>query len=493
MLRWGYAPILALLFFSAMADTDKLPAPISVTTKHKISLQGKSIRYQAVAEQIRIHNQNNQPCADIFSISYLSAEHNDQQSRPVTFVFNGGPGSSSVWLHLGLLGPQRVVIDQDAGDDGAAPFKLRPNIYSLLDITDLVMIDPVGSGFSEPLSHANRDDFWGVSKDAESLATFIRQWLTKHNRWNSPKYLAGESYGATRTAYLTEALHNGFQDVALNGVILISAVLDFSTIRRSDYNINTPVTALPTMAAIAWYHGKITGEPELEPFLDRAREFALTEYAAALYKGNRLSEPQRQRILEKLVHFTGLPKAFLQRANLYVDPTSFRKELLRDRSMSVGRLDGRYLGQEENHNADSPDADPSGYGVSAAYTAAINHYLINELKLNIDRPYEILSMDANRRWDWHESGRIFGGFNVDVTPKFSQELRQNHNYRIFIANGYYDLATPFLGTETSLARHHIPADKVTLKYYSAGHMMYVHHESLEQLAQDIREFILHEK
>lgn len=461
--------------------------PEAVITTHKITIGGKKIEYRAIAGYTRIQNNRMQPIADVFTVSYLRDGTNSSK-RPVTFVFNGGPGSSSVWLHLGLFGPKRVVVPSNAEDDGAAPFTLATNDYSLLDVTDLVMVDPVGTGFSRPVGNANGTDFWGLTQDADSLANFIRRWLTENKRWNSPKYLAGESYGTTRAAMLAEALHNGYDDVALNGVMLISSVLDFRTMRPAPHNDDAAVSYLPTYAATAWYHGKVAGESNLEAFLDKAREFALTDYAVALHKGNRLSDSERLNVRKQLAHFTGISERYLEMTDLYIQPDRFMKELLRYQGVVVGRLDSRYLGKDFDEAGETFDADPSAYGISAAYTAAINDYLTNELNMVSDRHYEILSSQINREWDWTLGSR-FGGSHVNVAPKLGQELRQNKHFRIFIANGYYDLATPFFGTENSFAKTGMPPQNVTFKYYQAGHMMYVHEPSLKQLAGDIRGFI----
>ncbi len=487
------AACLSLWFLTTFAlawgniKSSDIPEPESVTTEHKITIGAEKVSYRAVAGYTRIHNDRDQPTADLFSISYLRTD-NRSANRPVTFVFNGGPGSSSVWMHLGLFGPKRVVVPSDAQDDGAAPFTLVANNHSLLDVTDLVMVDPVGTGFSHAIGNASNKDFWGLYEDADSLAWFVRRWLTENKRWNSPKYLAGESYGTTRAAMLAEALHNGYDDVALNGVLLISSVLDFRTIRAAPHNDDAAISYLPTFAATAWHHGKVEGEPNLERFLDKAREFALTDYAVALQKGRRLDDSQRDRVRKKLAHFTGISERYLEMTDLYIQPRRFMKELLRDKSLVVGRLDGRYPGKDLDDAGDSFDADPSAYGVSAAYTAAINHYLTTDLNMTGDRHYEILSRQANREWDWTMSPR-FGGNQVNVAPKLGEEARQNKNFRIFVANGYYDLATPFFGTENSFAKTGMPDDQVTFKYYPAGHMMYVHEPSLKQLSGDIRAFI----
>lgn len=465
----------------------KYEAP--VTTDHQIKINGDKVRYQAVAGETQLMDTKDKPWAGIYSVSYLRTDVKNSQSRPVTFVFNGGPGSASVWLHLGIYGPKRVVVPGDAKDDGAAPFTLVDNQYSLLDATDLVFIDPVGTGYSRPLGEYEGKNFWGVNEDAKVLAEFIRVWLNENGRWNSPKYLAGESYGTARAAALVNQLQGGWTDIAVNGVMLISSILDFSHARYQPGNHQPYIGFLPTMAATAFYHGKVNAADKamgLEAFVQASRQFALNDYALALLAGNRLSETQYAEVRRQLARFTGLDEAYLDRVNLRVSGPRFSKQLLRDQDMTVGRLDSRYKGVDYDSGGEYSDGDPSGYGIDAAYTAAINHYLRDELGVTTSRRFNVLSGDVYSNWNW-EMGRGQPKY-VNVAPYLGKAQKENKDFRILIANGYFDLATPFFATENTIADNGIDADRVEMHYYPSGHMMYVEPESLAKLAQDLRRF-----
>lgn len=479
----------------ALAADDKAPAnnaatPQSFITEHRADVGGQRMAYKVVAGETVLQNDKDKDIASIFSVSYFRTDVKSPKARPVTFVFNGGPGSASLWLHLGIFGPKRVVVPGDARDDGAAPFTLVDNQYSLLDVSDLVFIDPVGTGFSRALGESQGKDFWGVREDAESLAEFIRIWLTENGRWNSPKYLAGESYGTTRAVALLDELQGGWTDIAVNGVMLISSVLDFSHSRFQNGNNQSYIGFLPTMAATAFYHNKVSETDRsmgLAAFVEASRQFALGDYATALLLGNRLDKDKYDAVLKQLARFTGLSSEYLARVNLRVSGSRYTKELLRDRSQTVGRLDSRYTGRDYDDGGERTDNDPSGYGIDAAYTAAIHEYLFGELGVKIKRPFNVLSVDVNRTWNW-QMGNGGAASNVNVAPLLGKAQRENSDLRVFVANGYFDFATPFFATENTFADNGISPDGVTMTYYEAGHMMYIEPASLEALARDLSQF-----
>jgi carboxypeptidase C (cathepsin A) len=489
------------LAFAAPAESGREPdpPPKSFVTTHELTVGGKRLRFKAVAAELDVADARGQPQARIFSTTYLR-DGVEIQDRPVTFAFNGGPGSASIWLHLGLLGPKRVVVPSDAGDDGASPLSIVTNPHSPLDVTDIVLIDPVGTGYSRAINgHADKE-FWGIGQDADVLAQFVRLWLTQHRRWNSPKYLCGESYGTTRAAAMTRALgQEEFGSVALNGVILISAALDFQGLRSIAHNGRVSQSFLPSYAATAWYHQRIPGATDLQKLLADAREFALGEYAVALAKGQRMSAEERARVRQRLAYFTGLTEPWLDSVDLDIHPFRFMKELLRAQALTVGRLDSRYAGRDFDAGGERFDADPSGYGFGPAYSMAALDYLSRDLKVDMGiARYVLLNRSGIKpEWDWKvpEADRWSLGMNpewpahVNVAPFLGDEMRRNSQFRVLLAMGYYDLATPFFAVENSMYQTGMLPARVTFTYYDAGHMMYVHEPSLVKLARDIREFI----
>ncbi len=387
---------------------------------------------------------------------------------------------------MGAFGPKRVAIPSDARDDGAPPYPLMDNPDSLLDVTDIVFIDPVGTGFSHALGKTEAKEFWGVTQDAKSVAEFIRIWLNQNGRWNSPKYLGGESYGTTRSAAVVNELEGTFNDVALNGVLLISTILDFGAQANVQGNEMPYVIFLPSMAAAAHFHGKVPDAPPLETFVNEARAFATGEYAAALLKGNALQGEERAAIRRRLARYTGLSEQFLEEADLRVTDDRFYKELLRDRGLTVGRLDARYTGRDFDNAGERPDNDPSFYGIDAGYTAALNDWVRGGLNYKTDRHYSTIGGVGD--WDWN----IGGGearYYKNVAPYLGKALRENSGMRIFVAQGYFDFATPFFGAEYSLSRTGFPKDRIEYQYYGSGHMMYVRDDDRAKLSRDIRDFI----
>ena len=471
-------------------DAPAIPPPIVSVPRHSGTFGGTRINYRAIAGDTYLKDKDGKPLASITSYSYIKEGPVDPK-RPVTFIWNGGPGSGSLWLHMGAFGPRRVVIPSDAKDDGAPPYPIVENADSLLDVTDIVFIDPVGTGFSRALGKTDPKDYWGVTKDAKSMADFIRLWLNEHGRWNAPKFIGGESYGTTRSAAVINQLEGaGFTDVSVNGIILISSILDFSAAADSPGNELGYVTNLPSMAATAWFHDKVVNKPAtVEQFVAEAKAFAIGPYASALLKGNALTAPERQAILPQLARYTGVSEAYLARADLRLSPGRFYKELLRDRGQTIGRLDTRYLGKDYDDAGEEPDNDPSFYAIDGAYTAAMNQHAREVLKYSPDLTYS--SIGGVRDWDWQISGGPRGGSGyLNVAPYIGRALRENSGLRVFVGQGYYDFATPFFGAEYSLNRTGIPNDgRISWHWYHAGHMMYVRDEDLRKLSSDIRAFI----
>jgi carboxypeptidase C (cathepsin A) len=467
----------------------EIPEPRVFVSHHEGRFNGTTVRYTATAGETYLEDEKGEPTASIFSIAYTMDGVEDPATRPVTFLWNGGPGSASVWLHMGAFGPKRVVVPSDGEDDGAPPYRMVDNPFTPLDATDIVFVDPVGTGFSRALGAHEGKEFWGVTEDARSVAQLIRRWLTDNGRWASPKYIGGESYGTTRSAAVARELSEREGNVSLNGIILISTVMDFYTSGFATGNELGYVTYLPTMAATAWYHGKVEPRPEsVADFVDEARRFAVDEYLPALFEGNALAPDRRAHIRERLAHFTGISEAYFDKSDLRITDRRFYKELLREEGLVVGRLDGRYTGEDLDDAGETPEADPAMYGIDGAYTAAINAYLASELGVTMDRPYHIFG-NVFRDWSWQVEENGFRAFNLNVAPYIGTAMRRNDDLRVMVAAGYYDFATPLFDAELSFRRNGVVPERVQFHYYEAGHMMYVHGPSLERLLGDVREFV----
>lgn len=459
-------------------------SPRSASRSFTGTFGGQRVSYTAtVAEQL-LKDDKGKARAAIVTTAYIAQPRDP--GRPVTFLFNGGPGSASLWLQMGAFGPKRVAIPSDARDDGAPPYPILDNPDSLLDVTDLVFIDPVGTGFSHAIGDTDPKDYWGVTKDAKSVAQVIRQWLSENGRWNSPKYLGGESYGTTRSAAVVNELEGAYNDVALNGVILISTVLDFAAGAETEGAELGYITTLPSMAVTALYHGKITGASPAA-IAEEARRFAIGPYAAFLLKGQRAGAEERAAVRRDLARFTGLSEAYLDRADLRVSSGRFYKELLRDRGLTVGRLDSRYTGRDYDSAGETPDNDPSFYGIDAGYTAAANAYFRDTIGYDPGRQY--VTIGGVRDWDWELAGGRDTNAYLNVTPYLGRALRENSGMRIFVGQGWYDFATPFFAAEYALTRTGIPQDRIVYEYYDSGHMMYVRDEDRRKLSADVRAFI----
>ncbi len=466
-----------------------------VETKHTIKMGGKEIKYTATSGTMVLKEdvldkekdtEVEKPRAQFFFTAYTKDGVSDKAKRPITFSFNGGPGSSSVWLHLGALGPRRVVLTDD-GELPPPPFKLVDNQYSVLDETDLVFIDPIGTGYSRPVEGEKSKEWLGFKKDIESVGDFIRLYVTRYNRWLSPKFLAGESYGTTRAAGLSGYLQDR-HGMYLNGIMLISAVLDFTTI---DFNLNNElpyIMFLPAYAAAAWYHGKLSFKTPLQTLLKEVEEFAVGPYTAALLKGDALTPEERANIVEKMSRYTGISREFIERSNLRINDQHFFKELLRDRGRTIGRLDGRFTAIDRLGVTERPEFDPLLTNVLGPYTAAFNDYIRSELKFESDWLYEILSEKVGMNWSYKE----FENAYVHVVETLRGAMTRNPYLKIFVANGYYDLGTPYFATEYTF--NHLGLDEslrknISMEYYDAGHMIYIHLPSLKQLKKDLSAFI----
>lgn len=488
---------LTISSLTVIADTPDTPVAIpplqQSITEHSGIFNGTKITYTVHASDHYLYDDKQNPKANIYATAYIAetTTSRTESERPVLFIFNGGPGSSSVWLHMGVFGPKRVDLPSNGEAVGAPPYRLEHNALSLIDSADMVFIDPVGTGYSHPLGEYEGSAFWGVKEDAQIMAEFVRAFTRKHNLFNRPKYLVGESYGTTRAGAMVKELQEGWGSTDLSGVMLISSIVDFQTGDFKEGNDLPYITFLPTYAATAWYHNVIDRArfPDLPAFIDAVRGFALGEYATFLLKGSLATADERASVLAQLHAMTGLSTAFLQRANLRINEFYFMKELLRDKGISVGRLDSRYLGKEGDLNADRFEADPSGYAIDGAYTALVNQYMRDELNVERDVRYQILSGKVFSSWNWlYEKNARSQGF-LNVTPFIAKAMRQNKDFKVFVGNGYYDLATPFFATEHSMNHNGIDRSRVTMKYYEAGHMMYIHKPSLEALVADIRTFL----
>ncbi|MCC5921133.1 MAG: peptidase S10 [Cyclobacteriaceae bacterium] len=492
----NYLLILALIVpFGLFAqDHDKIKEEdpeVSVTT-HKVSTPSGTINYTATAGHMIIRDEDGYSRAKVFYMAYTKGDKVDT-NRPVTFAFNGGPGSSSVWLHMGALGPKRVVMTEK-GDQTKPPFEIVDNEYTWLDETDLVFIDPIETGYSRPAQGVSKKEFLGYNEDIQIVGDFIRKYTTQEGRWSSPKFLAGESYGTTRAAGLSGYLQDRY-GMYLNGMMLISAILNFQTAYFTDGNELPYSLFLPTYAAIAWYHDKIDKNkyPELRPFLDEVEKFAEEDYTVALMKGDRLKGDDYKKIQKQLSEFTGLSEEWLESAHLRINIQRFVKELRRDEGITVGRLDGRITSFDYDNAGERYEYDPSyNAAIFGPYTAAIHQHLHDNLKVKKDDlPYEILTGRV-RPWNYNNVQNQF----LNNSQTLRQAIHKNPSLKVIVTNGYYDLATPYFATEYTFDHMFLNEafkDNISMTYYEAGHMMYIHKPSLEQFTDDIRKFLKESK
>jgi carboxypeptidase C (cathepsin A) len=479
-----------------MPSEEGPPREESSVTEHTIRIGGQSISYKATSATMLLKNDSGAPIGSLYYTAYTRSDTRDLSQRPISFIYNGGPGSASMWLHMGAFGPRRIVTTE-AAPTPPPPYQLVDNENTLLDVTDMVFIDPIGTGFSKPVGKGTGRDFWGVDQDARSVAQFIYQYVSRNGRWNSPKYLIGESYGTTRSAVLVNRLQSA-ENMDFNGVVLISSVLDFETLEFAPGHDISYVLYLPSYAATAAYHHMIPTPANLPAFLDTVRQWAMGPYQDALNKGSALPAAERATVLRQLSAYTGLSQDYLDKANLRVSLGQFNQELNRSKGMVSGRLDSRFLGPEYDLLSEGMEYDPQSEAISSAYTTAINTYLRDDLKFPAgDQRY--VGGGAVQPWDWNRQpqgrGGRGGGFFRGATyvgSDLANALISNPNLRVEVENGYYDMATPFFATEYTMDHLGVNPDlrsHVGLKYYDAGHMMYLRVADLAKLKGNIAAFI----
>ncbi len=500
------------------AAADKAP-PAESTTQGTVDVGGQHIAYTAVAGTLTVGSTDAQdaqlgmdgkpqansqlanaepkeakdatPVAKIFYVAYFKKDAKAEE-RPITFFYNGGPGSSTVWLHMGSLGPKHVVTSTDQHLP-AAPYTMIDNAESLLDTSDLVFIDMPGTGFGRLAGKDAEKAFWGVDEDANAFARFIVRFITKYNRWNSPKYIFGESYGTTRSAVLADILENA-KSIDLNGVILLSQIFNFTTdidFPNGNPGVDLPyVLALPTYAATAWYHKKLPTQPaELEPFLKDVEEFAMGPYTHALALGTDISADEKEAVAGKLHEYTGLPVAYLKKANLRVNGGEFEKTLQEDQDLTTGRLDTRFSGPNLNPLSEGAEYDPQSSAISSAYVSLFNDYVRKDLKYGDGQTYLPEAQFGGAQWDFKHNGNPI---DLNVATDLAEALKTNPRLRIMVNGGYYDLATPFFAAQYEEKHLPIPqslAKNIEYDWYESGHMVYVRDESLKQLHDRVAAFI----
>ena len=474
-----------------LTDADIATAPIAEVrqvSRHQATIGGKQIAYTATAGTLTLRSDEGAPVASMFYVAYTTGDPH----RPVTFLYNGGPGSSTVWLHMGSLGPVRVLTDSPQPTHNA-PYGLANNDSSLLDKSDLVFLDAIGAGFSRPIGDAKLQAFWGTDQDIDAFARAIERWLTVNQRWNAPKFLFGESYGTTRSAGLSYRLQK--DGVQLNGVILLSSILNYG--RRQPGFDQSLVNYLPSYAAAAAYHHRLAAQPaDLTAFLKEVRDFARGPYAIALNEGQDLSEADRQAIAQKMSGYIGLPAGYILASDLRVPPGRFRKELLRDQRRTLGRYDARFTGIDVDAAGEEPEFDPSDTGITGAFVAAFHDYLTHDLGYQTELAYRpTYYAPPGVRWDFHHDTDDLGGgggtYDADVALDLSQAMRENPHLLLYSLNGIYDLATPFFGTEYDLSHMQLdPTVRGNLRfaYYPSGHMVYLNPDALRTMKADLARF-----
>ena len=472
---------------------EAVPTPQEKATKtsHSTQVNGKTLSYTATAGNLVINGDDEKPYGSIFYVAYTLDGTSDMRTRPVTFLYNGGPGSASMWLHMGSVGPVRVVTSSPEAT-GAGPYKVVPNEYTLLDKTDLVFIDAPGTGFSRPVGKATIKEFAGADQDVRAFNRFIQRYVAVNERWNSPKFLFGESYGTTRSAALVDSLEN--DGIACNGVVLLSTILNYFI--RAPGSDSEYIGYLPSYAAIAWYYEKIphkaSGQKE---FLDEVRAFARGEYAEALAQGQNLPAAKFDAVAAKVAGYTGLSVQYVKEANLRISPTRFRKEFARGDRMILGRYDARFEGTDIDAAGENPGYDPSSTGITGAFVSSFHDYLEKELKYHTNESYFPSGPGVNQAWDHNHRPPGGGGFgpnmsyrDIYVAGDLADAMRKNPGLKVFSANGLFDLATPFFITEFDLSHmnlEHKLAQNIQFGYYPAGHMVYLNVAALKQFHSDL--------
>ena len=456
-------------------------------TKHKITIRGTQIDYTATAGTILLKEEDGKAKGSIFYIAYTRDDTKDLSKRPLMFCFNGGPGGAAVWVHLGAFGPKKSLLDDEGIPVLPPPGKLVDNEFCILDLTDLVFIDPITTGYSRAVPGEDPKQFYGFEKDVESISDFIRLYVTRNKRWLSPKFLAGESYATTRVVGLVDHLQSRY-GMFFNGAILISAILNWQNTDFSIGNDMPYMMFLPSYTAAAWHHGKLAKDlsGDLRQTLDKVEKFALNEYALALLQGNQLDPAERAEVVKKLSSFTGLSPDYIERSNLRVVDRRFYKELLRDEGKTIGRLDARYTGKDRESAGEAPDFDPSWSVAIGSYVSLINDYIRTELGYKSDLPYNFLA----RVWPWELKPGGMGYLNVAETLRTAMHF--NPHLKVLIASGYYDFATPYFDSDYTVAHLELAEElwkNIKISYYESGHMMYVHKPTHQKLRRDVAEFI----
>lgn len=471
----------------AQAQPSPSPEETPVVTRHEIRAGSRVLRYTATTGMMPIKNREGETEARMFFMAYTLDDAGNRGRRPLTFAFNGGPGSASVWLHLGAIGPKRVRMNAD-GSMPAPPYELVDNDQTWLAGSDLVFIDPVGTGYSRAARPELAQRFFGLAGDIESVGEFIRMYLTRYERWTSPLFLAGESYGTTRASALSEYLIQ--RGIAFNGIMLISTIMNFETTNFAAGNDLPYALYLPSYAATAWYHKRLPSDLQsktVQQVVAEAEQWAGSDYLVGLQKGNALNAQERQELITKLSRYTGLESRFIDNANLRVSLNLFRKELLRNEKRSIGRLDSRFKGYDANLATDSPDFDASETAIRPPYTSTFNNYVRSELGYKSDVEYYILGGGITSPWNWGTNNNY-----VDTSVALRTALARNPYLKVFVAMGYYDMATPYFAAHYTL--QHISLDPTLLRnistsYYEAGHMMYIDEKSLSKLRSDVEKFM----
>jgi len=468
---------------------EEFPGDSPAVTHHVINVRGKNIPYKATAGYLKMKDENQKLKTRFFYISYEREDVLDKTKRPLTFAFNGGPGAASAWVHFGAMGPKRIKMTHE-GLVHPPPYEFVNNEFTWLDFTDLVFLDPIGTGYSIPEKDEDPEQFYGVEEDIKWAGDFIRLYISKNKRWLSPKYIAGESYGTFRAGGLSSYLQEKYA-MDFNGIVLISSALNYITFDFGSGNDLPYLLFLPSYTAVAWYHNRLDDElqKDLYKTLREVEDWVQNEYCVILMKGDSISKEERDKVIKKLARYTSLPEDYIDKCNLRVTASRFRKKLLEDERKVVGLYDGRLKAVDIDPAGESPKTDPSMFNIYSSCIATLNAYLRNEMKYENDMPYKPLCKIVGELWNWN-SGFDKMGY-VDVTQKMLNTLSYNKYFNIFFAQGYYDLCTPYfmaryiadhLGLAPELK------DNIGLGFYEAGHMMYVHMPSRERLFNDLKKF-----